>query len=78
VLADFGFTAPKKRTLTPGQKAVAAAKAKATRTAPHTMGKVQKKSVKGTAPATAPAGDATQVPSPTPTAAGAVATKPAS
>jgi hypothetical protein len=54
VLADFGFTAPKKRVLTPEQKATAAVRAKATREARHTMGKVQKKNVKGTVPATAP------------------------
>lgn len=78
VLADFGFTAPKKRTLTPAQKAAAAARAKATRAARHTMGKLQKKNVKGTAPATAPLGDAIQAPSPTPTTAAPVVTKPAS
>jgi hypothetical protein len=79
VLADFGFTAPKKRVMTPEQKAAAAVKAKATREARHTMGKVQKKSVKGTVPATAPLGDATQVPSPTPsTTTPAPAPKPAS
>jgi hypothetical protein len=48
VLADFGFTPPKKRAaLTPEQKAASAAKAKATRAARKTMGKVQKKGVKG-------------------------------
>jgi len=79
VLADFGFTAPKKRVLTPEQKAAAAVKAKATREARHTMGKVQKKSVKGTVPATAPLGDANQAPSPTPsTTTPAPAPKPAS
>jgi hypothetical protein len=56
VLADFGFTAPKKRVLTPDEKAAAAVKAKATRKARNTMGKVQKKSVKGTTPAAAPLG----------------------
>jgi hypothetical protein len=76
VLADFGFTAPKKRVLTPGQKATAAARAKATREARHTMGKVQKKSVKGTVPATAPVSDAIQVPSPTAPAAAPVTTAP--
>ncbi len=47
VLADFGFAAPKEATKTPEQKAAAAAKAKATRAARHTMGKNQKKGVKG-------------------------------
>jgi hypothetical protein len=54
VLADFGFTAPKTATRTPEQKAAAAAKALATRKARGTMGKKQKKSVKGTVPTTAP------------------------
>ncbi len=78
VLADFGFTATKKRVLTPAQKAMAAARVKATRAARHTMGKVQKKSVKGTVPTTAPLGDAVQVPAPTPPTAAPVLTKPAS
>jgi hypothetical protein len=49
VLADFGLK-PKKVTtpLTIEKKAAAAAKRKATRTARHTMGKNQKKDVKGT------------------------------
>jgi hypothetical protein len=54
VLADFGFTAPKTATRTPQEKAAAAAKALATRKARGTMGKKQKKGVKGTVPATAP------------------------
>jgi hypothetical protein len=78
VLADFGFTAPKKGVLTPDEKAAAAVKTKATREARHTMGKVQKKSVKGTAPATAPLGDATKAPSSTPPTATTIVTKPAS
>lgn len=78
VLADFGFTAPKKRVLTPEQKAAAAVKAKATRAARHTMGKVQKKSVKGTAPAITPPGDVTKAPSSTPAVVTAAAAKPAS
>ena len=52
VLADFGFTPPKRTTKTPEQKAAAAAKAKATRAARHTAGKNQKKSVKGAVTAT--------------------------
>jgi hypothetical protein len=67
VLADFGFTAPKRATRTPEEKAAAAAKAKATRAARHTMGKKQKKDVKGTVPTTAPATAPSPAPAPTPT-----------
>jgi hypothetical protein len=52
VLADFGFSAPKAATKTPEQKAAAAAKAKATRKARGTLGKIQKKAVKGSVTAT--------------------------
>jgi hypothetical protein len=53
VLADFGLTLPKARTpLTAEQKAVAVAKRAATRKARGTMGKVQKKAVKGAVNAT--------------------------
>jgi hypothetical protein len=62
LLADFGVAPPKARTpLTVEQQAAAVAKREATRAARHTMGKVQKKKVKGTtvaantAPAPAPA-----------------------
>ena len=56
LLADFGLAPPKVRTpLTAEQKAAAVAKREATRAARHTMGKVQKKSVKGTVVTTAPA-----------------------
>jgi hypothetical protein len=49
VLADFGLTPKKVPTpLTPQEKVVATAKRAATRAARHTMGKVQKKAVKGT------------------------------
>jgi hypothetical protein len=49
VLADFGVQPNKARTpLTVEQKAAAAAKREATRAARHTMGKQQKKAVKGT------------------------------
>jgi hypothetical protein len=52
-LADFGLAPPKARTpLTAEQKAVAAAKRAATRTARHTAGKNQKKAVKGAVNAT--------------------------
>jgi hypothetical protein len=48
-LAEFGLKPRKARTApTPEQKVVAAAKAKATRAARHTMGTKQKASVKGT------------------------------
>ena len=53
VLADFGLALPKARApLTAEQKAVAAAKRDATRKARGTMGKVQKKRVKGAVTAT--------------------------
>jgi hypothetical protein len=56
MLADYGVAPRKARTpLTVEQKAAAAAKRKATRAARHTMGKVQKKGVKGTVTTTAPA-----------------------
>jgi glyceraldehyde-3-phosphate dehydrogenase/erythrose-4-phosphate dehydrogenase len=46
-LADFGYTAPKVVQRTSTANAAAAAKARATRQARHTMGKNQKKDVKG-------------------------------
>jgi hypothetical protein len=46
-LADFGFTPPKHTTRTPEEKVAAAAKARATRAARHTMGSQQKKTVTG-------------------------------
>ncbi|HEX4448569.1 MAG TPA: hypothetical protein VH044_17615 [Polyangiaceae bacterium] len=53
VLADFGLAPTKVRTpMTAEQKAVAAAKRAATRSARHTMGKNQKKDVKGAIKAT--------------------------
>jgi hypothetical protein len=56
MLADFGVAPPKVRTpLTTEQQAAAVAKGKATRLARHTMGKVQKKKVKGTVATTAQA-----------------------
>jgi hypothetical protein len=54
-LTAFGLKAAKARApRTPEQKAAAAAKAKATRAARHTMGPKQKAAIKGTVPATAP------------------------
>ena len=80
-LSDFGL-APRKTPAvrTPEQKAAAAAKAKATRTARHTMGKKQKAQITGATAASQPPGDATKVPAPaqtpapTPTPAPAPAT----
>jgi hypothetical protein len=55
-LADFGLPQPKARTpLTPEQKQAAAAKAKATRAARHTMGAKQKAAITGEMVATTPA-----------------------
>jgi hypothetical protein len=54
-LADFGLKPRKVRVLTPEEKAMATAKAKATRSARHTMGSKQKAKIKGTAPQAAPA-----------------------
>ncbi|MGH7434625.1 MAG: hypothetical protein ACRENE_03045 [Polyangiaceae bacterium] len=72
VLADFGFTATVRKPLTPEQNVAKAAKAKATREARHTMGKVQKKKVTGTAVAAASA-----APAPAPAASTAPAPAPA-
>ena len=52
VLADFGFTPPKKVELTPEAKVARAEKSAATRKARGTMGKKQKAKIKGTAPVT--------------------------
>jgi hypothetical protein len=55
-LTDFGLKPRKTRVSTPEQKAAAAAKAKATRAARHTMGTKQKAKVKGAVvPSPAPA-----------------------
>jgi hypothetical protein len=48
ILSQFGFTPTKSKKSTTAVKAVAVLKVKATRAARHTMGKVQKKAVKGT------------------------------
>ena len=52
VLADFGFTPPKKAEMTPEAKVARAEKSAATRKARGTMGKKQKAKIKGTVPAT--------------------------
>jgi hypothetical protein len=55
VLADLGFTPPKRTALTPEELVARARKAAATRKARGTMGKKQKAKVKGTVGTTAPA-----------------------
>jgi hypothetical protein len=50
ILADFGLAPPKPHKPTPQKKVTAAAKAKATRTLRHTMGKKQKAAIKATGP----------------------------
>ena len=75
-LADFGLTARKPRVVTPEQKLAAAAKAKATRAARHTMGKKQKAAIKGTVAPTAPAPAAPSAPTPNPTPPAAPAPAP--
>jgi len=62
-LADFGLTARAKHVATPEEKIAAAAKAKATRAARHTLGSKQKAAIKGAVHPTAPA----TPPSPPPT-----------
>lgn len=66
-LADFGLTARAKHVATPEEKIVAAAKAKATREARHTMGSKQKAAIKGTVTPTAPAPAVPPAPTPNPT-----------
>jgi hypothetical protein len=51
-LEDFGYTPRKPRTVKPQTKVTAAAKAKATRTARHTVGPKKKLAIKGTVSAT--------------------------
>jgi hypothetical protein len=55
VLADFGLTERASPVISPELRIAAAAKAKATRAARHTMGSKQKSAIKGTVPPTAPA-----------------------
>jgi hypothetical protein len=66
-LAKFGLAPRQKPVTTPEVKVAAAAKAKATRAARHTMGPKQKASVKGTVSPTAPATDVPTAPAPSPT-----------
>ena len=51
VMADFGYQKPGRKVLTAAEKSAAAAKARATRAARHTMGARQKAKVTGTTPA---------------------------
>jgi hypothetical protein len=66
LLADFGFTPPKKATLTPEQLTARALKADATRKARGTLGKKEKAKIKGTVVTTAPATSPAPVPTVTP------------
>jgi hypothetical protein len=54
-LSDFGLTGRKAPVVSPEVRVAAAAKAKATREARHTLGKAQKAKIKGTVTPTAPA-----------------------
>jgi hypothetical protein len=68
VLADFGFTPPKRPIQTIEQKNAAIAKRAATRKARNTLGKKAKLAIKGVVPATAPATPVTPTTTPaTPT-----------
>ena len=66
LLADFGFTPPKRTPLTVEQKTLAIARRAATRKARNTLGKKQKEAIKGTVPPTVPVTPV--APSPTPPA----------
>jgi hypothetical protein len=70
VLADFGLTPRKPRVVSTDTKIVAAAKAKATREARHTLGKKQKSGIHGAVPSTisVATGASTSTPAPAPTA----------
>ncbi len=70
ILEDFGFTPPKSTANKTAQsKAVAVEKSAATRAARHTMGKNQKKSVKGTVTPVSPPAPAGETPITAPPAA---------
>jgi hypothetical protein len=83
ILADFGLVPPKPRKANPQKRVTAAAKAKATRTLRHTMGKKQKAAIKATGPlpattpATAPAAPAEPAAPVNPPAGAAPAAAPA-
>jgi sulfite reductase beta subunit-like hemoprotein len=77
-LANFGLTPRKPRVVSPESRVAAAAKAKATRAARHTLGKKQKAGIKGTVAPTAPAiPTPATTPGPTPPAAPATTPIPA-
>jgi hypothetical protein len=63
-LADFGLTERVQHVATPDEKIAAAAKAKATRAARHTMGSRQRAAIKGTVAATVPVGVESAEPTP--------------
>jgi hypothetical protein len=67
-LADFGLTARKVAVVSPATRVAAAAKAKATRAARHTMGSKQKKAVTGnvTGVVVTPVAEPTPAPNPAP------------
>jgi hypothetical protein len=67
MLAKFGLTPRQKPVMTPEVKVAAAAKAKATRAARHTVGPNVKAKIKGTVVATAPATPSPTDPAPSPT-----------
>jgi hypothetical protein len=71
-LADFGLTGRKPAVVSPETRVVAAQKAKATREARHTMGKVQKAAITGVV-----SPPATAAPAPTPAPAAAPTAAPA-
>jgi len=75
-LADFGLKPRKVRVTTPEEKTEAAAKAKATRAARHTMGPKQKAQIKGTVPAPATPPEPAPTPPTAPKAAETAATGP--
>ncbi len=70
-LSDFGLTPRRPRVVAPEALVAAAAKAKATRAARHTMGKKQKAEIKGAVPV-----PAVPVPAPTPSPVTPVAVAP--
>jgi hypothetical protein len=77
-LADYGLKPHKARVLTTQQKVAAAAKAKATRAARHTMGSKQKAQIKGTVevPVTSPTAAAPVAPAPSPAVPAPIAAAP--
>ena len=62
VMADFGYASPNRKVLTAAEKSAAAAKARATRAARHTMGSRQKAKVTGVVPAAGAGGASSGTP----------------